>query len=180
MYIFLDESGIHKKEGKSSVALIYISASNMDLVQNAVIDIEKKLDIEYFHWAKDVWSIRKKFIDYICQYDFLIKVALIRNPFYGNEEYEHIIQCLVTEDVKVLVIDGKKSKTYEQKLKKVLRNKSVFISRLKTARNEAFPALRIADAVAGIIRYRYSHPSSIENNELYNKISKKITTFLEQ
>ena len=46
LYIFIDESGIHKETGKSSVALAYISFENLNQIQNQVTKIEKEISVK--------------------------------------------------------------------------------------------------------------------------------------
>lgn len=43
MIIFIDESGIHKCDGRSSVVLIYIALGDSTNVDKAVIAAEKEL-----------------------------------------------------------------------------------------------------------------------------------------
>ncbi|MES2023429.1 MAG: DUF3800 domain-containing protein [Patescibacteria group bacterium] len=175
MYIFIDESGVHKREGKSSIALVYLSVDNLDILQNVVIETENEMKIKNFHWAHSTWGVRKKFIEIISRQDFKIKIALIKNPFYADQAYEYALQHLVIErDIISMIIDGKKGRAYERKLKKVLRDKGISVKKLKTASDESFPALRVADAVAGIIRYRDEFPDNPKIEYLYKLIYKKI------
>ena len=181
MYIFLDESGVDKQKGKSSIALVYITLENLDVLQNAVLEAEKKIGIKNFHWSHSAWSVRKLFIEEICKQDFKIKIALIRNPFFASSGYEYALQHLVVErNVISMIIDGKKSKSYERKFKKVLRDKGISVQKLKTANDEAYPALRIADAIAGVVRYRYENPEDERVQYLYSKFVKKILIILEE
>lgn len=181
MYIFLDESGVDKQNGKSSIALVYITVDNLDILQNAVLKTEKIIGIKNFHWSYSTWKVRKLFIEEICKQDFKIKVALIKNPFLASSGYEYALQHLVVErNVMYLIIDGKKGKSYERKFKKVLRDKGISVKKLKTANDEAYPALRVADAIAGAIRYRYENPDDKRIKDIYERFSKKILITLEE
>ncbi len=181
MYIFLDESGVDKQNGKSSIALVYITVDNLNILQNAVINAEKLIGINNFHWSYSTWKVRKLFINQICKQDFKIKVALIKNPFFGSNGYEYALQHLVVErNVVSLIIDGKKGKNYERRFKKVLRDKGISVKKLKTANDEAYPALRVADAIAGVVRYKYENPDDKRIQILYDKFSKKILITLEE
>ncbi len=181
MYIFLDESGVNKKDGRSLIALVYLSIERLDTLQNAVIKIEKDLNIKYFHWSHSTWLVRQKFIEEICKYEFTIKIALIKNPFGANNDYEYALQHLVIEkNITNLIIDGKKNRTYEKKLKKVLRDKGISIRKLRTGNDEGYPALRVADAIAGIVRYRDENPLNQKINNLYQYIAKKILITIEK
>ena len=175
MYIFIDESGIDKQDGRSSVALIYLEINKLDSFQDSVVEIEKKLKIKYFHWAYSTWNIRQKFIDEICKQDFGIKIALIKNPFRGSIAYEYAMEHLIVEkNITNLIIDGKKNKTYERKFKKILRDKGISIRKLKTGNDEGYPALRVADAMAGAVRFYNENSSNSNIKNIYQRISKKI------
>lgn len=181
MYIFLDESGVDKQKGKSSIALVYITVDNLDILQKAVLNAERLIGIKNFHWSYSTWKVRALFIEEICKQDFKIKVALIKNPFFASSGYEYALQHLVVErNVISLIIDGKKGKNYERKFKKVLRDKGISVKKLKTANDESYPALRVADAIAGAIRYRCENSNDKRIIDIYEKFSKKILITLEE
>jgi len=81
-YIFIDESGVSKQEGRSSIALVYVSVKDIDILNQAVLEAEQALKIESFHWSHSAWNIRAKFIEAMSRQDFSVKVAFIRNPFH--------------------------------------------------------------------------------------------------
>lgn len=181
MYIFIDESGVHKEKERSSIALVYLSVENLDSFQRAVLEAERDIKIRNFHWSHSAWNVRKRFVEKICGQDFAVKVALIRNPFFARRGYEYALQHLVVEhNIRGVIIDGKKGKSYERKLKKVLRDKGISVKKLRTATDQAYPALRVADACAGIVRYRDEYPDNQKVNELYRLIAKKIMITLEE
>ena len=180
-YIFIDESGIHRETGKSSIALAYISFENLDLVQKRIVEIEKEIGIHNFHWSHSSWPVRNKFIEKVIKCDFSVKIALILNPFNLNEAYEYALKHLVVEKrISAIIIDGKKKKSYERRLKKVLRDKGISVKKLKSGNDESYPALRIADAIAGIVRYRNENPENKNILNLYNLIKNKILITLEE
>lgn len=181
MYIFIDESGVHKEHGRSSIALVYITINNIEAFQEYVMETEKNIGITNFHWAHSTWSVRKKFIDAIVKKDFSVKVALIQNPFHVGEAYEYALQHLVIErDILSVVIDGKKNKSYERRLRKVLRDKGISTKKLRLGNDTSFPALRVADAIAGIVRYKDEHPESEKIQYLFGQIASKISITLEE
>jgi len=181
MYIFIDESGVHKKEGKSSIALVYLSTENISSLERKVIKTESSLGIASFHWAHSSWPVRKKFIEALCKENFSLKIAFIKNPFHESKDYEYALAHLIIEkDISNIIIDGRKSKTYERKIKKILRDKGISVKKLKTANDEAFPALRVADAIAGVARCHNDNPEDERANDLYAKISAKILITLEE
>src|SRR3989338_7969363 len=180
MYIFIDESGVHQQDKKSVIALVYVAVQDLVTLGNAVLKIEKELGINNFHWSHSAWPVRNKFVEKIVSQNFSAKVALIKNPFNLDQAYEYALKHLVIEkDLQAIVIDGKKSRSYERKLKKVLRDKGISIKKLRTGNDESYPALRIADAIAGIVRYRNENPEKKEVQHLYNLIKSKILITLE-
>lgn len=70
------------------------------------------------------------------------------------------------------MIDGRKPKWYGLKLKKILRDKEVSVKKIVTVRKEeSSPGIRVADCLAGMIRYYHDHPDSIVEG-WYNKLKK--------
>lgn len=174
LYIFLDESGTHKKFGYYTIALVYVIDKNIELLNQVVIQSERELHIHYFHWSEHTWNLRKRFLYSVLNQDFLIKIAVIKNPF-NQDKFEEILKHLIVEkNIRVLMIDGKKSRAYKQKLKKVLRSQGIYLGKLITANDKSFPVLRIADLCAGLVRTYYNNKDSYEITQLYKKLQSKI------
>ena len=84
---------------------------------------------------------------------------------------------IIERKIKKIIIDGKKPKWYERKIKKVLRDRGVSVKKLRTLYDEASPGLRLSDALAGLTRAYYDKPTkTIE--ELYKLLENKITAQL--
>jgi hypothetical protein len=172
---------VHKETGKSSIALAYVEFENIEKIQKRVVEIEKEIGIHNFHWSHSSWAVRNRFVEKIAKCDFHAKIALISNPFNVNEAYEYALKHLVVEKkINSIIIDGKKKKAYERRLKKVLRDKGISVKKLKTGNDESYPALRIADCLAGIARYRNEYPDSEKIRRLYNMIKSRIFITLEE
>ena len=43
MLIFIDESGVHKQDGKSSVVLVYVMVDDVEKLEKSILEIEKTL-----------------------------------------------------------------------------------------------------------------------------------------
>jgi len=182
LMIFIDESGIHKQSGHSSFVLVYVFVKNVELLEKKIKVIEKEIGISHFHWShfssKRGWNVREEFLNKVSRLDFHFKVAVVKNPIYFPKVFESCLHSLITEkEIKKIVIDGKKPKWYERRLKKTLRDKEVSVKKLKTAKDEAEPALRLADALAGLVRSYYDKPTE-RTEHLYGLLKKKITTQL--
>lgn len=61
MFIFVDESGVHKSIDYSTFVLVYIKIKNYSLVENKIKEIESKLKIDYFYWSETVWKVKEKY-----------------------------------------------------------------------------------------------------------------------
>ena len=178
MKVFIDESGIHKAVDHSCFAFVYIEVSASEDISRQIEMIEHDLGIHIFHWAKRDWNTRTDFIKRIAKLDFKIKIAIIKNPIRFDSELENILSRLVIEKhINEIVIDGKKSKRYQKRLKKVLRDKGISVKKLRTGNDQGFPVLRIADAVAGVSRSFYDDPHG-KSSHLYKLLEAKIIVVL--
>ena len=87
--------------------------------------------------------------------NFSVRVSIIRNPFSKNDFEESIKLLLLEKKFKKVVIDGKKPKWYERKIKKILRDKMMAVKKLKTVRDESEAGIRLADLLAGLARWHF-------------------------
>src|SRR3989344_1914630 len=175
MVVFIDESGIHKQEGHSTTAVVYVEVVNKDKFEQAMMQIEKELRISAFHWADERWFMREKFVMRAADLDFKVKVAVFKNPTDPEGMIEAVFEQLLTEsNIRKVLIDGKKPRWYEQRLKKVLRDRGVAAKKLKTVRSDASePGIQLADALAGLVRNYYDDPRREVAKKLVNKLKKK-------
>jgi hypothetical protein len=175
MLIFIDESGIQKKDGLSSVALVYVMVNDIERLNQAVCVQESILNIPVFHWSKYNWKIRRAFFLSLLKEAFTVKAILVQNPF-SEDIFESAVRQLLTErKVQNIIIDGKKPIRYVLRLKKVLREHHVSVSKIRMGNDLAFPGLRVADAFAGLVRSA-SEKDNIKARELYEIVKIKITT----
>jgi len=175
MFVFIDESGIHKKIDHSTYALVYLEAENYQLLENKVCQIEKSLGIEYFHWSKTVWDVKRKFMTEALGLDFSIKLAVVKNPVHPVEELERILrQLLVEKNISYVYIDGKQPKWYERKIKKILRSKNFSARKLKTVKSSQYAGIRLADMAAGLARSYFDGKNLERIEPFYRRLEKKI------
>lgn len=174
MVIFIDESGTHKQIDHATMAVVYVEIIDPEKFQEDLKKIVKKLNIEYFHWADAGWEVRSKFIRKICILNFKFKVAVFKNPVHPEKMIEMVFNQLITEkNISKILIDGKKPKWYEHRMKKVLRDKGVTVKKLKTVRSVSDFGIQVADALAGLVRYSYDNPKEALAIELLNKIKRE-------
>lgn len=161
MIICIDESGVHKQDGKSVIALVYIETDNLEATEQLVLDVESSANIHSFHWSHRNWHMREAFIKGIVRGNFKVKVAYITNPIILDRALAEALQHLLVErQIGQILIDGDKPKSYSRQLKKVLRDKGISVKKIRSVNDESFPMIRIADAVAGAARATYDDPYS--------------------
>lgn len=174
MVIFIDESGIHKRVGHSTMAVVYVEIRNLENFQNDFFQILKDLKLEEFHWAEQGWKVRRKFFEKAFNLEFLFKVAVFENPVNPNKMMEIVFQNLITEkNIYRIFIDGKKPKWYERGLKKALRTKGIKVKKLRTVRKEtSYYGIQLADGLAGLVRYYKDNQDSEDAKRLVAKLKK--------
>lgn len=157
MIISIDESGTHKQDGKSVIALVYVAVKDLEVTEQLVLKAEQSAGIHGFHWAHRNWQMRKRFIEEIASGDFKVKIAYVTNPIILDKALAEALQHLLAErHISQILIDGDKPKTYTRQLKKALRD--ITVRKIRSVKDEAYPMIRIADAVAGAARATYDDP----------------------
>lgn len=180
MIIFIDESGIHKKIEHSSFVLVYVETEYYDLLEKRIQEIEKKLKIDYFHWAETAWPVKKKFMEEALSLDFKVKIAIVSNPVKPAEELERILTHMIVEkNIRNIYIDGKKPKWYAAKIKKILRDKGISVRKLRTVSISQYAGIRLADMVAGLARSYFDKKNLEKISKYYERLKKKIIVVIE-
>ena len=174
MFVYIDESGIHKPFGYSSFALVFVSVKKSDGFDRRILQIEEEIGSGRFHWASTDWKKREQFFERILDLDWNAKVGIVENPINPDEELERMISNLLTETkLTTIFIDGKKSRRYERRMKKVLRDKGISTKKLKTVNDEGYAGIRVADALAGLFRAYHDDKSRAMVGKWYVRIRKK-------
>ncbi len=175
--IYIDESGIHKDTKHSTFVLVYVSIQNDESLNLGIEKIEKDLGISHFHWAdfgsKMGWKIRRNFIIRAARLAFSFKYTVIKNPVNPTDELYNSIVILLTEsNIQKIFIDGKQPRWYERQIKKSLNDRGIPVKNLRTVKDQSIAGIRLADALAGLIRLYYDKPEGIPK-ELYEYIKYK-------
>ncbi|MBI2008288.1 DUF3800 domain-containing protein [Candidatus Amesbacteria bacterium] len=173
MIVYIDESGTHLGAKNATLSVVYLEVKKHADFENKVLLIEKKLGISHFHWNKQDWRNREKFMDELMNLNFTFGVAIYGHPEKFASKFPDMLAHLVTQtEIAKMVIDGYKPKWYLNALKKMLRDRGTSVKKLVSARkDESYPGLRVADCLAGLIRYHYDHSKS--NAERWVKKLKK-------
>lgn len=180
MLVFIDESGIHKQVDHSTFAVAYVKIDNYEKIEKKIIATEKKLGINYFHWAETVWKVKEEFMNEILELDFQAKIAVVNNPINPTKQLEKVLlHTIVENDISNIFIDGKKPKWFGNKIKKVLRDKGVSVGKLRTVRSSQFAGARLADMIAGLTRTYYDKKNLNRIEKYYKKLQKKLIVTIE-
>lgn len=180
MHIFIDESGIHKKVDHSSFALVYIEVDNFEKIEKGIIEIERELNIEKFHWSEIAWKFKEKFIKEALKLDFKVKLAIIKNPVNPAKELERILSHMAIEKkISCIYIDGKKPKWYGLKIKKVLRDRGVSARKVKMIKDDQIACVRLADMVAGLSRSHFDKKNEKNLQKYYKKLERKLIILMQ-
>ena len=175
--IYIDESGIHKITEHSSFVLVCVNINEKVIIQDEIIAIEKSLGISHFHWSdfstRNGWDIRRKFVQKVIKLPFTFKYTVIENPINSKEELQKSLFTLLYQDaIQEINIDGKQPKWFERKIKKSLRDRGLSIQKVKTVDDKNEPIIRLADALANVVRIFHDNPKKLIV-ELFNSLNKK-------
>jgi hypothetical protein len=176
MLIFIDESGIHKQDGKSTTALVYVEVRYEEKLNKVILGLEKDLKIQPFHWSKQIWKIRNAFLEKLLVEDFEVKIFVFSNPFTEEKLENAWRHLLVDQHITKITIDGLKHKRNVLRLKKVLRDSGITVKKIRMGNDKSFPCLRVADLFAGLTRAYINDPENKEAKKLYNLAKIKIAT----
>lgn len=180
MFVFIDESGVHKATDHSTVAVVYLEVENYIAFEQAVVVIEERLKISTFHWAETAWPVKQQFLDAVLKLKFAAKVAVVKNPVQLSKNLETIFLHMIVEpNIRVVYLDGKKSKRYERTIKKVLRDRGISVRKVRTVRDEEFAGIRVADMVAGLVRTVADGKNIQRMQPYYDRLKKKLIITLD-
>lgn len=153
MFVYIDESGIHRPTGYSVFAAVYIKEENLSLVNASIRGIENQLGIPYFHWADLSWSVKQKFYNAVKDLPFRFKVCTFSNPIKPESALYDFLDLVLSENgFNTIYIDGVKPKWYVSRIKRTLQAHGRSIAKLRLYPSSTVEGLRLADMIAGIFR----------------------------
>ncbi len=174
--ICIDESGITSKNGHSTFAFVYLEFENIKDIDGEIKKIEKDLHINFIHWSEMSWALREKVSLRISKLDFKCRVAVFKNPIDIDSSLLLACKYLILSEDKIssIYIDGDKPNKFINKIKNILRSKNMDVKSIKTVSDKKLSGLRLADFVAGAIRYHFDNQDS-DKNVVYQRIKNKIS-----
>jgi hypothetical protein len=173
--VYIDESNISSSVGHSTYASIFIMYMKKEFISNEINNIENILKISYIHWVDMPWKLRVKFAERIKNIDFVSNVSLYNNPIIQENALESFLTQVLNTENKIyrIIIDGKKGKRYEQKLKSKLKNHGFIFNNVMFLNDKTEIFLRLADFIAGLIR-SHADDKNIYNEYMVNILKRKI------
>ncbi|TSC85357.1 MAG: hypothetical protein G01um101416_911 [Microgenomates group bacterium Gr01-1014_16] len=166
LYCFVDESG-QDTAAQSGRTLIFVVAitifgNNRDEIEKTCLTYEK-ISGKFRKWNKERKEKRLKYITLILN-DKRFKQSIYFSslgPFENKPDYDlqtqigikrAFVHMPLPEKYEVdIFIDGI-SETKQVEYKRRLRNLNIRVHRIRRARDESYPLIRLADAVAGTAR----------------------------
>jgi hypothetical protein len=174
MYVFIDESGTNKPSGQCVFVAVLIEAHKLADVSDMIEVAEGLSKTNIFHWRGKPPAVREEFITLLSRIDFVARYVVLNSPLknYNDVLKDLLISSCLGINMTKIIVDGRKSKSYERHLKMVLRSNGVSTKKLKTAADEAYPGIRVADALAGLIRTHSNRPTAT-SVKLINELRKR-------
>ncbi len=176
MLVFIDESGIHKQDGQSATALVYVGVEYVDNLDKAVLSAEVRLKIQPFHWKEHGWKVKRAFLECVIKEEFEVKIFVFKNPFTEDKLERAWRHLFVDKKITKIIIDGDKPDRYIHRLKKFLRDYGISVKKIRMGNDKSFPCLRLADLFAGLTKAYINDPKNEEAKKLYNLARIKIAT----
>lgn len=176
--VFIDESGVGRKTGYSIYCLTQCLSKYKNFLDEEIYKIEKTLNIAPFHWRKQSWRIKKRFLRRILKVlHWECTICIVDNKIHPYQTPEEIIaKSLLGLEIDTLYIDGKKTKKYTHAVKIALKELGLTVGILKLVTASSCGGLRISDAVAGLVRLSLEGKLDAEVVEILKVVDKKITT----
>ncbi len=159
LYCFVDETG-QETEGHFFLVSVVIADQKLDLLRDALNQIEQVSKKKLVKWRKALFEARLKYIDAVLA-NPLFRDLIFYAEFSGSQEYfdltikatvEAIRQKNISGDYTMTItVDGLKGEEID-KFKRFMRLQNVNVRKVRGARDESEPLIRLADAFAGFIR----------------------------
>jgi len=122
-----------------------------------------------------VWKIKFEFLKLISESDLNFKIKILINPIDQEKELtECFLDFMKDNKNDYTFIDGKKSKRYENKIKKYLKDSNLSIKNIKTIKSNNSSGIKMADYIAGFFRYYFDNNGKIDKEfiTIFNKFLK--------
>ena len=158
LYCYVDETG-QDTAGEFFLVSVVITGEERENISNFLLDIEKETGKKLLKWHKTAFNIRN---------DYLVKVfsnSLLRHKilFSQYDETKAYVNLTILTIAKailqkaknnykaIIIVDGLNKKGIRQ-FAIGLRKLKIHARKVRGARDESEPLIRLADAIAGFLR----------------------------
>lgn len=176
LYCFVDETG---QDTKGKFFLVVVVTSNLDLVGPVGVklqEVEEQSGKKKYKWGKTVETAKIEYFRLISQVKNLHD-SIYFSVYHGNSEYVPLVSLTIAKAVLArgsgfnqmvrIIIDGLNDKEKER-ISKELKKLKIRYDKIRGMRDEKSSFLRLADAIAGLLR------DSLEGQEFAQQVSKKL------
>ncbi len=161
-YCFVDESGQDTKGEIFFVTIVLKESENLDLLEQKLEIIEKETGKNTKKWGKTPFTVKKEFLTKIIETKGFQK-SIFYSEYKNSTNFTVLISLTIAKaiftknetDYSVkIIIDGLNDKERE-KVTRELKRLTIKYERLRGMRDQSSVFLRLADAVAGLLRDAY-------------------------
>lgn len=174
--IAIDESGITSFKGYSVYAFVFIQLKDYVFISQYILKLEQELGLDYIHRHEMSWTTRLKIIEKIKLLNFTVEAVAYQNPINPLKclNLALILKISKINSAYKIFIDGRQSKKYIEKNKKILKVQGLKNYQIKFVNDASEPLLRLADFMAGSVRSYLNNPTYSENKKFYIILKSKI------
>lgn len=162
LYCYVDESG-QDTEGKFFVVVAIIVENEREILTLKLEKTESQSGKKQRKWFKTKEIERNKYLDTVLSFKEL-EDKIYYQIFKETKSYKNLMALAIAEAIKcyieeqkiglyqaTILIDGLR-KTEVHKMSKALREQGAKIRKVKGLKDESEPIIRLADAIAGLVR----------------------------
>lgn len=180
MYCYVDESGQHTEGDVFSVAAVIVNTVEArDKVEHMLMKIEGTTGKGSAKWAKTYYPKKVQYLRAIATITDL-KGCLFYSIYTDTQDYVSLTVDTIAQAVRRhaigkykvrVVIDGLRKRAEQQQIAKRLKQEGVAYKKVRGAKDENSPWIRLADAIAGFSRDAYEGKPYTQN--LYSEMQQK-------
>ena len=158
LYCFVDETGQDTKGGWFLVTVVIVE-KDKDMIEQRLVDIERESKKSKTKWHRAKFYQREAYINKIIEFTKL-KRSIYYSAYQNSIFYYDLITLTTAKAIydkasdnyrADILIDGL-AKNLEKKVAVSLRRLNIKTAKVKGARDESSPLIRLADAISGLIR----------------------------
>ncbi|MDP1743334.1 MAG: DUF3800 domain-containing protein [Candidatus Amesbacteria bacterium] len=179
IYCFVDETGQDTAGRLFIVVIIVIKNLFIDEIREGLSEIEKITGKHKSKWGKAKHEIRSRYIKSTIK---LIKKSghVYYASFFQTKEYVALTAFTLAQAIlmysdklpmeSTIIIDGLKS-SEQEKVSRLMKIFNIKYAKIRGARDESEPVLRLADSIAGLVR------DAEEKNDVSQKLLSLIKSY---